>query len=179
MTTARFVITLVAAVLGGCQALEPSMGALRADAGDDTRARDGSTGDAGDAVSAGDAADAGPPPPVSFKNDIRPLMNRSDSDPTGHGCKKCHYATEASHVCLDIAGLDLATLGALRRGGNNTGATIVVPGQPAASAIVQKLRGTFPTGVQMPFNGPAYWREQDIQLVERWIAEGARGADDE
>lgn len=116
---------------------------------------------------------------VVFARDIRPLMNRSATDRSGHGCKGCHYSTEAMHVCTDMTGLDLATLGALRKGGSRTRANIVVPGDAGASAIVQKLRGTFDGGLRMPRNGPAYWSEHDIALVERWIEQGATGADNE
>ena len=164
------------ALLLGCQALEPSLGPPREDASDGTE--DAAPAGDTDAAAAADE-DAGPPAPVSFKNDIRPLMERSDTDPTGHGCKKCHYSTEPSHIGTDLAGFDLSTLGSLRHGGLNTGTSVVVPGDPAKSAIVQKLRGTFATGVRMPFSGPPYWSEAQIALVERWIAEGAKGADSE
>jgi hypothetical protein len=176
MTRNVFAFTFLGAFVFGCQALEPSLGPPRDDAGDGTLAAD----DAGGAVADAESdVDAGPLPPVSFKNDIRPLMERSDTDPTGHGCKKCHYSTEPSHIGTELAGLDLSTLGSLRHGGLNTGSSIVVAGDPAKSAIVQKLRGTFATGVRMPFSGPAYWSEAQIALVERWIAEGAKGADSE
>ncbi|HEY1955635.1 MAG TPA: hypothetical protein VGH28_08480 [Polyangiaceae bacterium] len=121
--------------------------------------------------------DAGPP--VLFGRDIRPLMDRSSSDPSGHGCKACHYAKFTSHVGTDASGLDLSTLGALRRGGNDTHQNIVVPYSPEGSALVQKLRGTFSIGVRMPKDGPPYWSEDEIELVERWILQGAKGDDSE
>ena len=73
----------------------------------------------------------------------------------------------------------MSTLGGLRKGGSTTRSTIVVPGNPAASGIVQKLHGTYATGVRMPFSGPPYWSDAQIALVERWIAEGAKGGDSE
>lgn len=123
------------------------------------------------------AVDGGPP--VLFGRDIRPLMDRESIDPTGHGCKSCHYSTESSHVGTDATGLDLSTLGALRRGGNNTQLNIVIPYDPEGSALVQKLRGTFAVGERMPRNGPPYWTDEDIGLVETWIAQGAKGDDSE
>ena len=120
--------------------------------------------------------DAGPP--VDFATDIRPLMNRDYSDPTGVGCKPCHYASEASHQGTDASGLDLSTLGGMRQGGNNTRASVVVPYDPEGSAIIAKLRGTFQIGERMPRGGP-YWSEDQIELVERWIAQGAKGDDEE
>ena len=108
--------------------------------------------------------------PVVFARDVRPLLDGS--------CKRCHYATEPVHPGTDASGLDLSTLGALRRGGNDTHENIVVPYSPEGSAIVQKLRGTFRIGQRMPRNGP-YWSEENIDLVARWIAQGAKGDDSE
>ncbi len=121
-------------------------------------------------------ADAGAP--VVFGRDIRPLMDRDPTD-TARGCKLCHYSTESSHPGLDLSGLDLSTLGALRRGGNDTRLNIVIPYDPEGSALVQKLRGTFAVGARMPRNGPPYWSEAEIELVETWIAQGAKGDDTE
>ncbi len=115
---------------------------------------------------------------VNFKLDIRPLMNRSNSDPTGHGCKVCHYPSFWGDKGTDSTNLDLSTLGALRKGGFHT-PNIIVPGDPKASGLIQKLRGQFSIGAKMPKDGPPYWSESEIQLVERWILEGAQGADNE
>lgn len=116
--------------------------------------------------------------PVLFGRDIRPLMDRDPTD-TARGCKLCHYSTESSHIGTDATGLDLSTLGGLRRGGNDTRLNIVIPYNPEGSALVQKLRGTFAVGVRMPKNGPPYWSDEEIQLVETWIAQGAKGDDSE
>jgi hypothetical protein len=123
--------------------------------------------------------DSDPANAVSFAAQIRPLMNRSNSDPTGLGCIVCHYSTQATHPCLDVTGLDLATLGALRRGGVVSGPNIVIPGKPCESALVQKLVGDYYTGLRMPKGGPPYWSDDEIQLVKDWIAEGAAGEDSE
>ncbi len=118
-------------------------------------------------------------PPVIFGRDIRPLMNRSGTDPTGHGCKSCHYSTQPTHPGTDASGLDLSTLGALRHGGNDTQQNIIVPYSPEGSALVAKLQGTFQIGDRMPRNGPPYWSDADIALVETWILQGAKGDDSE
>jgi hypothetical protein len=116
---------------------------------------------------------------VRFGRDIRPLLDRSGKDPSGRGCKGCHYATEPMHVGYDLGGLDLSTLGGLRRGGATSGAAIVVAGDPDRSVIVQKLEGTYGFGAQMPRGGAPYWTSADIGEVRRWISEGAKGADGE
>jgi hypothetical protein len=124
--------------------------------------------------------DSSPNACVSFGKTIRPWMNHSATDPTGHGCKACHYSTESTHLGLDLSGLDLSTLGSLRRGGVTTGTNIVIPGKPCESPLLQKLRGTYAVmPARMPRDGPPYWTNLWIQTVSNWIAEGALGADDE
>lgn len=50
----------------------------------------------------------------------------------------------------------------------------VVPGNPAASELVRRIRGqALP---RMPFDGPPYLAEEDIRLIEQWIRQGARDA---
>lgn len=127
-------------------------------------------------------SDAGPPivrdggetgtSTVSFANEIRPMIRRRADE---QGCYPCHDGRAATHVGLDLGGLDLATLGKLRQGGTTSGANIIVPGDPDKSAIIQKLRGTYPYGTRMPKNGPPFWTPAEIELVAQWIREGALG----
>jgi hypothetical protein len=112
---------------------------------------------------------------VFFDRDIRPMMKRLATDPDAKGCYPCHDGRAAKHVGLDLGGLDLSTLGRLRNGGLTSGKDIVVPGQPEKSAIIQKLKGTYPYGTRMPKNGPPFWTPAEIELVEQWIREGAQG----
>jgi hypothetical protein len=121
-------------------------------------------------------ADSNPAVPVSFKKDIRPIMD--GAVPGSRGCKGCHYENDptGTHEGYLNTGLNLESLRELRLGGRNTPPTsIVVAGKPCSSAIVKKLQGTF-GGARMPKDGP-YWNEGQIQLVIDWIAEGAQGAD--
>jgi hypothetical protein len=151
-------LACVLASLLGCSALDPDYGGLLPS--DDDGAGSGG-------------------PEVLFGRDIRPLMDRGDDDTIGHGCKKCHYESEPKHVGYDLSGLELATLGALREGGATSGDRIVVPGEPSASVLVQKLEGTYGFGARMPRDGPPYWTEEEVGLVRSWIAAGAPGEDDE
>ena len=145
-------------VLGACSSLSPGVGP---------------------AVVACTDVDSDPTQTVSFATQIRPLMDRSATDPTGHGCLVCHYSTQPDHPCTDVSGLDIATLGALRRGGVVSGASIIVAGKPCESALVLKLQGDYATGLRMPKDGPPYWSDDQIQLVKDWIFEGANGEDPE
>jgi hypothetical protein len=164
-------VFLTAASLVGCSALDPNTGALVPEEIHDAEVLDAPGGDDSGQVDPGG---------VNFGRDIRPLMNRpGKGDPTGRGCKSCHYHTEASHIGLDLGGLDLTTLGTLRMGGGSSGSRIVVAGKPAESVIVQALLGQYPYANRMPKNGNPYWSSEEIGLVMRWISEGAKGADDE
>lgn len=114
--------------------------------------------------------------PVVFRRDLRPILARGDGPPAG--CKRCHYPSSSAPQGFELGGLDLTTLGSLRRGGFTSGSRIVVPGDPAASILIQKLEGTYGRGARMPKDltplAPA-----EIALFARWIAEGATGTDDE
>ena len=160
-----------AALLVGCSDLDPNVGPRRIEQEDRTDA---------DTPDSGDLTDGEGPSDGRFAREIRPLMNRpGKGDPSGRGCKSCHYRTEANHTGLDLSGFDLTTLGSLRRGGGSSGRRIVVAGKPAESVIVQVLKGTYAYAARMPKNGMPYWSDAEIELVENWIADGAKGADDE
>jgi hypothetical protein len=102
---------------------------------------------------------------VSFGADIQPLLNR----PAGGRCtsSSCHSASAA------LSGLSLASYDALRRGGTHSGTNIVIPEDPCASVLVQKLSGAPPFGARMPYEGPPFLSDSELQLVRDWITEGA------
>ena len=53
----------------------------------------------------------------------------------------------------------------------------VIPGNPAASELVRRIRGQ--SRPQMPFDGPPYLDNEEIRLIEDWIAQGARNSEGE
>lgn len=117
-------------------------------------------GDAGPGA-ADPCRDSDPATTVSFAADIVPLLARSPG-----GCRTCHGASA-------VAGLNLGSYEGLRRGGVLAGARTIVPGQPCASALVDKLGPTPAFGARMPYNGPPYYTAAEVTLVRDWIAEGA------
>jgi hypothetical protein len=149
----------------GRDALDPDFGALIDRSGTTSGGVDGDAGAGGSGV--------------TFARDIRPILAREPDDPAGPGCKKCHYSTESEHVGYDLASLDLATLGSLRKGGTTGGTKIVIPGDPESSVIIQKLEGTYGYGARMPRSGPPYLSPEEIALVKSWILAGAKGGDGE
>jgi len=48
----------------------------------------------------------------------------------------------------------------------------VVPGQPAASELLRRIKGQ--ARPRMPFDGPPFLSQEEINLIETWIAQGAR-----
>lgn len=99
--------------------------------------------------------------PVSFINDIQPLISR------GMGGCGCHLNGTKP------GGLDLSSLSTLRMGGFNSGPQIIVAGDPCSSILYQKLSDTPPFGSRMPRSGPPFWTTEELQLLHDWIAEGA------
>ncbi|MEQ8851583.1 c-type cytochrome domain-containing protein [Gimesia sp.] len=93
---------------------------------------------------------------VSFEEQIAPILNEK--------CVSCHGEQRGS------ANLRLDTFANMRKGGRN--GLLLVPQNPNASLIVRKLI-TPDDNQRMPKNQPALDRDQ-IQLIARWIAEGAR-----
>ncbi len=51
----------------------------------------------------------------------------------------------------------------------------VIPGNPAASELLRKVNGL--SRPRMPFGGPPWLADEEIQLLSRWIADGARNRD--
>lgn len=49
---------------------------------------------------------------------------------------------------------------------------VIVPGNPGASLLLRHIQGV--ETPRMPFDGPPYLDADDIDLITRWIAEGAR-----
>lgn len=50
----------------------------------------------------------------------------------------------------------------------------VLPGQPDSSYVIQKIISDTPkAGRRMPFDGPPFLSEAEIETIRRWIASGA------
>ena len=160
---------LVSTVLGvaACSSLDPNIGGWRTDTP--------SSEEAGVSVEGGaDGDDTPGEGEVQFGRDIRPIMERPRENMDGKGCNGCHYRTAANHTGTDLSGLDLSTLGELRKGGGSSGPRIIVPGKPNESVLIQALRGQYAYSSRMPKGGP-YWGTKEMDLVTKWIEQGAKG----
>jgi hypothetical protein len=113
--------------------------------------------------------DSDPEHDVSFKKDLEPLIER----PLGQGGCACHMPTGRKAAGLELTGFRLGTYADLMRGGDKSHDTMVVPGDPCASLVVQKTSNAPPSGSRMPSDGPPYLSPSEHALLSDWIAEGA------
>lgn len=106
------------------------------------------------------AVATGTEPPLDFNRDIRPLL--SDR------CFACHGPdNEDRHagLRLDLREAATATL--------DSGATAVVPGDPAASELMVRITSTDPDVVMPPPHVGKPITAAEADLLKRWIAAGA------
>jgi hypothetical protein len=114
--------------------------------------------------------DSDPDHDVSFHDDVLPLLKR----PFGQGGCSCHIPSGKRASGLEATGLELSSYRTLMAGGNQSADTIVLPGDPCNSLIVQKVSNAPPYGARMPSDGPPYLTPSERALLADWIAEGAR-----
>lgn len=114
--------------------------------------------------------DSDPTTDVSFETDIlRGIFMRAQT-----GCAECHDPASPTPVGVEIGGLTLTSFATLTTGGNNSAATIVVPGDPCSSVLLQKVKPGPPFGGRMPRNAPPFLSTDELNLINDWIVEGAR-----
>ena len=113
--------------------------------------------------------DSDPTASVSFKMQVLPLFQR----PGNQGGCSCHQPSNKSTPGIDATGLSLDSYASLMRGGNMSHDTIVTPGNPCTSLIVQKVSEAPPSGSRMPPSGPPFLTPDEIAFLSDWIAEGA------
>lgn len=98
--------------------------------------------------------------PVDFNRDIRPLLARH--------CLNCHGPDEDSREAdLRLDRFADATAAA------QSGEFPIVPGKPDASEVLRRIMLDRDDGEQMPPTGKGL-SEQEIDLIRRWIAGGAK-----
>jgi WD40 repeat protein len=107
-----------------------------------------------------DAADAAKTPagPVSFFRDVRPLFQAR--------CQGCHQPAKAEggYVMTEVARLLAA---------GDSGTAGVVPGKPEESHLLAQITPDAAGAAEMPKGGSPL-AALEIDLVRRWIAEGAQ-----
>jgi hypothetical protein len=101
------------------------------------------------------AARSEPAPPVSYNFAVRPLLSSK--------CFACH-GSDANARKADLR-LDLRD--------NAIAASAIVPGNPASSQLIERIRHSDPDEVMPPPEKHAALSPDEISLLERWISQGA------
>jgi hypothetical protein len=98
---------------------------------------------------------------VSFSRDVRPIL--SDN------CFKCHGPDEEGRKGeLRLDDREAALLG------GESGAPAIVPGKPEESELIKRLHTTDPDEVMPPPSMKKVLTPEQIGVLERWIAGGAK-----
>lgn len=119
---------------------------------------------------------AGPTPNLTatFSAIQRDIFNAADS--TGRpACTSCHnpqFASVNGNLNLTGPGAYAQLVSAASNG--KAGATRVIPGNPDASYLIQKIEGAAGiVGQRMPMSGP-FLTPGQIAVIRRWIELGAQ-----
>ncbi|HMD61833.1 MAG TPA: c-type cytochrome domain-containing protein [Opitutaceae bacterium] len=110
------------------------------------------------AVVRGGPGSAEPSSPAFYRLHVDPLLERS--------CVSCHKA--AKHK----GGLRLDSYGELMKGGDD--GPVLVPGNPVKSDVLRRLRLAPSDDDSMPSDGDKPLAPEEVQMIERWIAAGAK-----
>jgi len=110
----------------------------------------------------------------SFSSINQNILQSSDSSGRS-ACVQCHTNQGRNPAGgLNLAGDPYSALVGKPSVGK-PGAILVIPGDPESSYLYQKLEGTAGiAGLRMPRNGPPFLTDGQIEVIERWIEEGAK-----
>jgi cytochrome c peroxidase len=119
---------------------------------------------------------AGPTPNLTatFTSIQRDIFNANDSSGRP-ACTSCHNAQRAQfNGNLNLSGSGAYAELVNAPSSRKAGATRVIPGDPDASYMVQKIEGAPGiVGARMPLNGP-FLSSGQVTIIRRWIEQGAQ-----
>ncbi len=101
---------------------------------------------------------------VDFSKDVRPILSNR--------CFKCHGPDEGTReggLRLDLR--EAAT------GAGDSGKIAIVPRRPDESEFMKRVLSTNPDHIMPPANAKMEMREQEREVLRRWIAQGAEYED--
>jgi hypothetical protein len=79
-------------------------------------------------------------------------------------CTVCHGGADPR------AGLSLDDYKSMMKGGKS--GSVIIAGEPGKSELILRLKGL--SEPRMPFTGPPWLSDTEIDTIERWIAAGAK-----
>ena len=118
----------------------------------------GAESNGGTAAAPGDGAEGALPAEVTFAAHIQPFLERV--------CTKCHNPDKTKGELL------LTTVEGIQKGGDY--GEVIVPGDPKESALLYRCRYPLDDDEHMPPEGKPQPTERELQLLEAWIAAGAK-----
>lgn len=92
---------------------------------------------------------------VDYQSEVQPIFNNN--------CTGCHGG---------LNGVTLTSYEAVMNSSGDNYGQIVIPSDPGASPLVQKISPNPPIGSRMPQGGP-FLSDDQINLIATWIDEGA------
>jgi len=122
------------------------------------------------AACGGGGEDAPPPPQTG----LQPTLASIQANVFTPSCAKfgCHTGTAAQAGLRLDPGFSWAHLYNIASS-QNMAFTRVIPMNPDASLLIQKLEGTQTVGGPMPDDGPPYLQQATINVIREWIQNGA------
>ncbi|MEJ2403235.1 MAG: c-type cytochrome [Candidatus Thiodiazotropha sp.] len=100
------------------------------------------------------------PAPVSYKTDVKPLID--------HYCSECHLPGGAG---AEASGFVTQTYESLMKG--TKFGPVIVANDPASSSLYRLIAGKADPSIRMPHSKEPM-KDADIQTIENWIAQGAQ-----
>ncbi|MBT5636668.1 MAG: hypothetical protein HOJ23_13935 [Gammaproteobacteria bacterium] len=89
----------------------------------------------------------------------------------GQRCIKCHHESVTKWSGGPPEGLSLQSYEHIIRGNDRV---VVLPGSPQGSELDRRIRGI--ARPRMPFDGPPWLSNSEIDLISEWIKQGAKDA---
>jgi mono/diheme cytochrome c family protein len=97
---------------------------------------------------------------IDFNRDIRPIL--------AENCFACHGPDEKARKAKLRLDTKAGALGELRHGGY-----AIVPGKPEKSDVIARITAAEPSEIMPPAKSGKKLKPEQIELIHRWIAEGA------
>ena len=98
---------------------------------------------------------------VSYKNDIRPIIHDY--------CLNCHSPGEKGY---EKSGFDMRSYQSLMKG-TRFGA-VIKPGDSFTSIMIQLVEGRAHASIKMPYGMNGGLSKDKIELLKRWVNQGAK-----
>ena len=98
---------------------------------------------------------------ISYKNDVRPILNDY--------CLSCHTPGGKGY---EKSGFDLRTYQSLMKG--TKFGSVIIPGDSFTSILIQLVEGRAHSSIKMPFGINGSLSKENIDILKKWVQQGAK-----